>query len=504
MKRAHGWSRPWLVIAMLLTPAVAEARPTASAPAKIEAWYDFLFHAKKVGFLQALDEPSSYEGRPAVHSLRRSVLTVRRQDSVIRMEAVTDAWCELDGRPIRFTHTRNEGGSLRKVEGSRQGDVLLVRLDVGGTLEERKIPLTGEVFLSANLDYIFKRKLQAGKRLVAKAVIEEEGDARPLSIAVVGTAKVEEGDAFVLESDLAGVKSTEHVLADGRTVRTVVERLGAEFRISTRERAIALVDPTDIFSAARILTKTVLPPTDTVDALVVRLSGRSGRAPKPILDGRQRVVKRAGGTVSRPLEASVVLQIAAVPPPQKSSRRPIRDRSLQRYLAATPYEALDDERLVTASKEAVGDASDAWDAARGINAFVHRRIKNKSLAQAFSTAVEALSSGEGDCTEHSVLFSALAKIAGIPTRLVTGLVYVGTADGIFGYHEWVEVWIGDRWVPMDPTFGQDLADPTHIKFSEGLSDGDGLREAGVVAAELFGDLDLEVIEWAVDGNLYRR
>ena len=46
---------------------------------------------------------------------------------------------------------------------------------------------------------------------------------------------------------------------------------------------------------------------------------------------------------------------------------------------------------------------------------------------------------------------------------------------------------------MDPTFGQDLADPTHIKFTEGLSDAEGLREAGVAAAELFGDLQLAVV-----------
>jgi transglutaminase-like putative cysteine protease len=98
------------------------------------------------------------------------------------------------------------------------------------------------------------------------------------------------------------------------------------------------------------------------------------------------------------------------------------------------------------------------------------------------------------------LFSALAKIVGIPTKLITGLVYVGGPDGIFGYHQWVEVWLGDRWIAMDPTFGQHVADPTHIKFTEGLSDADGLRDAGVAASELFGDMKLKVIEYrTIDG-----
>jgi len=100
----------------------------------------------------------------------------------------------------------------------------------------------------------------------------------------------------------------------------------------------------------------------------------------------------------------------------------------------------------------------------------------------------------------AVLFSALAKIAGIPTRLITGLVYVGGANNVFGYHEWVEVWMGDRWIAMDPTFGQDIADATHIKFTQGLSDPDGLRDAGVIAAGLIADLDLKVAEYKTAGG----
>jgi transglutaminase-like putative cysteine protease len=209
--------------------------------------------------------------------------------------------------------------------------------------------------------------------------------------------------------------------------------------------------------------------------------------PKPLIDARQQLAAK------RKSEIEVRIKVDAAP--KAPPALPVRDKKLAHYLTETPYEALTDERLIAASKKAVGDAKDAWTAARRINAFVYKHIQNKSLARAFSTATEALESREGDCTEHAVLFSALAKIAGIPTRLVTGLVYVGGPDGVFGYHEWDEVWVGDRWVMIDPTFGQDIADPTHLKFTEGLSDPDGLREAGIAAAELFGDMDLQVVEY---------
>ena len=63
-----------------------------------------------------------------------------------------------------------------------------------------------------------------------------------------------------------------------------------------------------------------------------------------------------------------------------------------------------------------------------------------------------------------------------------------------------EVWMGDRWIAMDPTFGEDLASVTHIKFSQGTSDPDGLRDAGMIAAELFGDLELVVKSYSADGK----
>ena len=72
--------------------------------------------------------------------------------------------------------------------------------------------------------------------------------------------------------------------------------------------------------------------------------------------------------------------------------------------------------------------------------------------------------GEGDCNEHSVLYAALARAAGLPTRVAAGIVYL---DGAFLYHAWNEVWLGERWVAVDPTFDQFPADATHIKLVEG-------------------------------------
>ena len=69
----------------------------------------------------------------------------------------------------------------------------------------------------------------------------------------------------------------------------------------------------------------------------------------------------------------------------------------------------------------------------------------------------------GDCNEHTVLFIAMARALGIPAMMSTGLVY--TNDGFY-YHAWPKVYMG-RWVHLDPTFGQSIADATHIELASG-------------------------------------
>ncbi|HLF39007.1 MAG TPA: transglutaminase-like domain-containing protein, partial [Burkholderiales bacterium] len=70
------------------------------------------------------------------------------------------------------------------------------------------------------------------------------------------------------------------------------------------------------------------------------------------------------------------------------------------------------------------------------------------------------------CQGHAYLYTALARAAGVPTRVVNGLVYSGELRG-FLYHSWTESLVGSHWQVVDPTFGQTVADATHIKLIEG-------------------------------------
>jgi transglutaminase-like putative cysteine protease len=92
----------------------------------------------------------------------------------------------------------------------------------------------------------------------------------------------------------------------------------------------------------------------------------------------------------------------------------------------------------------------------------------KAAVDVFSAA-DVLRERRAECQGHAYLFAALARALGLPTRVVNGLVYSAEHGG-FLYHTWNEVWLeGAGWRPVDATFGQPLADATHVALAVGES-----------------------------------
>jgi transglutaminase-like putative cysteine protease len=89
----------------------------------------------------------------------------------------------------------------------------------------------------------------------------------------------------------------------------------------------------------------------------------------------------------------------------------------------------------------------------------------------------------GDCNEHAVLLTALARAAGIPAEVEAGLVY---QRGRFYYHAWNVLYLG-TWVTADSVMGQLPADVTHIRFVRGAE-----RQIDLVS--LIGKARIEVLK----------
>ncbi len=135
------------------------------------------------------------------------------------------------------------------------------------------------------------------------------------------------------------------------------------------------------------------------------------------------------------------------------------------WLESTPFIQSDAEAIITAAKKVTEGSPDSFAALSALTHYVYKHVKDEYVPS-YSNALEALNTGRGDCTEHSVLFVALARALKIPARVAVGIAYWPPGDG-FGWHAWAEAKIGDRWITIDPTWNQPIADATHIKLAGG-------------------------------------
>lgn len=117
---------------------------------------------------------------------------------------------------------------------------------------------------------------------------------------------------------------------------------------------------------------------------------------------------------------------------------------------------------------------------------IHEWVRDSLRRAAMSgipSALHVLHTRRGDVNEHTQLFVALARAAGVPARIASGLLYV---DGRFHYHAWPEVMLRG-WVAVDPVLGQFPADAAHLRLVTG-----GLGRQGQLQRAL-DHLQLEVV-----------
>jgi len=151
-------------------------------------------------------------------------------------------------------------------------------------------------------------------------------------------------------------------------------------------------------------------------------------------------------------------------------------------LESTALIQANDPRIRAVAQQIAAGSKDPAEVARRLNIWVFTQLK-KDITLSVPSALQVLEAKSGDCNEHTVLYVALARSLGLPTRTAVGLVHL---RGNFYYHAWPEVWLGE-WVAVDPTLGQYTADASHLRFLVG-----GLARQ-VELIRIIGKLRLEVI-----------
>ncbi len=446
-----------------------------------------------------------------------------------------------DGRPLAATTQQNLGAmTITQTMRFTPAGVELVSRQ-GGTEQRQFFAPSSQSWLppAAASRYV-EQQLARGATQIAFRTLDPAAGPQPIDmqIQVQGETHVEvmgrQVPAIrwaVQTSQLPGVTMTEYVDHQGRAIRTNVAAMpGMTITLVQEEKATALAGPTagaaDEGDAAGSTEaqrpasgpSSVSPPgTQMTDRMVIapdrplpyarvlraasyRLRFDPGegdgamQAPALPRSGYQRVVWADERT------AVVVVNLDEPVNPGED----VPGHEHRRSSLMLNYR---DEAVLKLLREALPEDAKRLPAARRaehLRRFVHRFIEEKDLSTGFATAAEVARSGQGDCTEHAVLLAALLRGSGIPSRTVSGLVYVDSFlshQDVFGYHMWTQAWLSDgpggeggRWVDLDATLAEAAFDAGHIALATSAQDEAQTFNDMAKILPWMGRLSIEIVE----------
>lgn len=77
--------------------------------------------------------------------------------------------------------------------------------------------------------------------------------------------------------------------------------------------------------------------------------------------------------------------------------------------------------------------------------------------------------------------------------MAIGLVYTESTPG-FAFHMWNEVWIADRWIPLDATLGEGGIGEAHLKLADSSLAGEAAYSCFLPVSQVIGQIKIEILE----------
>jgi transglutaminase-like putative cysteine protease len=457
---------PALALALALTTAAPAGLDVTNLPRPRDSeWFGLYLLGKKAGYSQSWVGFETRSGQRVLVARSRTVLSATVGAKTVRRSQADEKVYEPrpGGRLLAFSSRREGDGGDRTVEGRCSPEGCTALLVAEGQREERKLPAvreTSEQADGARLAALTERVV-SGEQLDLEGLRVKQVEDRFVGWEQVAAAGVSTELAIVEEKEVGDRAASRVAVArDGRIVEL---RLGEAIvaRAEPEETAKRL-DRVDLFAMTRVKLASALP-RDVPAAIVFRLRG----VPKEfhVTDPRQTWADEGGGVVA--LTVAVRTPVSAEPGRDAPRVRGI-PKGMEDLLHATPEVDSEHPRVRALAREIVGTTPGVYAAAVKIEREVYRRLE-KAYGVSRDRASEVIALGKGDCTEHALLFTALARASGVPTRQVHGLVFASYEDRVpaLYWHAWVEVKAGEEWIALDPTFGQPVADATHIALGRG-------------------------------------
>lgn len=469
---------PWVGIAAFMgtagyyvaaqAPVLEQARMLAASSrpgVAEESWYAVLYQDKRLGYTRSSRTPLESGGTEMFDEMKLKMNLMGQSRDV-----ATQTIMQLDGTGVMETfefRMSSAGVDIRVTGKQTPGKVSLVMYSAGET-QTVEYPLSKPIVMAANLALdIAKAGLKSGAVYTRSFFDPSVMKPSEMKIHVEARESLKVGartiELFRVKQTYNGLETTSWIDTSGVVYKEVSPTGFSSYR-TTKEDALKPSGD----AAIDLIEATSVPaegaPADprktmklTVELGGVDLAGFD-------LDGDGQKLTGTTLVVDRTAKAAAAIDPAA-------------------YLKGEPLMQVDSPDLQAATLEATGGLKDPGEASRRVLKWVYGNLAKTSTVS-LPSALEVLRTRQGDCNEHAILYTAMSRSAGVPTRIASGLVALGDR---FYYHAWSEVYLDGRWLAVDPVFGQYPADATHLRFVVGGLD----RQAELM--RVIGRLKLKVI-----------
>jgi hypothetical protein len=446
------------IVASLLSRPRTLSLEAIHAVSERETWMNIFQNEGKIGFSHSrlYSEPDGYRLTEAVQMRINTMGLI--QD--INLNTETRLNPDFTLREIDFEIS---SGRFRfRVRGAVNGNILRVTTESEGSSHSLDILLKDRPYhFGSIIEALAATDLKPGDRYVFHIFDPATMGQTDVIVEVIGPEVINSSGAkrpaTKVSLNFKGLSQLAWIGKQGDVVR---EQGLLGISLVKTDRKDALGGPVnesipDLTRVASVPSSVLLENVAALHVLKIKIQGVADQNLQ-LRGGRQTFT---GGVLT--VEKESLTDLAPELPPQNLA-------ALEKiFLRPSPFIQSDDQRIQDQAREILGPdaAAPPLTRARKLVDWVYTHIEKRpvlSLPDALST----LENRVGDCNEHAVLLAALARAAGIPTRIEAGLVYL---KGRFYYHAWDLMYLG-KWVTADSVFGQLPADVSHLRLITGSSE----------------------------------
>ena len=467
-------------------PAAFGARPAGYRPVlqdgvlTLDSWMRILYDNQPLGYSHTAITTSEGDGESHYVVNNSLNLKLNLMGATQRVHVNTEALLDSLYRLSRFTFRLQSSEYIMETSGERRsGDRFDVCVRTRAAKQRFEVRIPDDAVIYSPMTEIAVAKLQPGESLRLRTFDPTTLSVQTLAVEALRRESITlagaRHPATVLATEYHGARILSWIDPSGLMLRQQTPFGWVMERCTIEEAFVALRDAgaaVDILRHLAVRCRGTIPEPRGATRLRLVLSGvQFNRAD---LESARQQVLRLDET-----EAEILVTSRGA---DAGPGEPLSVQERRMYLAASRALQSDHADIRRTAERITRGARSDNKKADAILDWVFANLE-KAPTVSIPSALDVLTTRRGDCNEHTYLFVALARAAGLPAAVRVGIAY---AHGAFYYHAWPAVHIG-RWVEMDPTWGQKRVDATHV----GLLEGELVDQLSLL--KMIGNLEVEVV-----------